>query len=227
MSKFSQSRLAAWLQEKVAEKREEAGLYREIAEQLPLSERGRLLDIGTGAGLQLKVIHELSPGTALYGLDLSNAALRVARRRLAGLDVGLRAGSIEKAPYDEDFFDIVTCNASMSYWQNPVACFDEIHRILKPGGCARLFEPQKDFDLDEALATIDANLADKSRLRRFSARSINMFGLRWGDRLGLKLYSMDELAGIARQSRFGDNHSIERTSLQNMPIFARITLVKG
>jgi ubiquinone/menaquinone biosynthesis C-methylase UbiE len=226
MPSFSRSRIAAWLQEIVSQRREEVGLYREIAAQLPLPGAGRVLDVGTGSGLQLKAIHDVNPDLELYGLDLSAHAIRVARRHLQGMEVDLREGSIESAPYDDDFFDIVTCNASMSYWKNPVSCFDEVYRILKAGGSAVLFEPQKDIDMDEVVETIRANLADKSRLRRFAAISLNKFGLRWGRTVGLKLYSMSELEEIAHRSRFGHHASIERTTLQNLPIFARITLMK-
>ncbi len=226
MPGFSQSRIAAKLQDVVSKRREEVGLYKEIAEQLSLSDTGRLLDVGTGSGLQLRVIHGMSPGLELFGLDISDASIRVARKNLEGMAVDLRKGSIEQTSYDDDFFDIVTCNASMSYWKNPISCFDEIHRILKPGGSAILFEPQKDIDIDAVVETIRSNLADKSRLRRFMAASLNKFGLRWGRKLGLKLYSTAELEEIAARSQFGKSNSVERVTLQNLPIFMRITLVK-
>ncbi len=226
MSSFSQSRFAAWLQNVIARRRLAAGLYHEIEAQLPPLTEGKLLDVGTGSGLQLEAIHEVRPRMELFGLDLSPAAIRVARRNLAGLAVDLRVGSIDEAPYEDGTFDIVTCNASMSYWKDPVACFNEIYRILKPGGSAVLFEPQKDFDLQEVLATIDRNLADASPLRRFAARSLNLFGLRWGHTLGLKLYAADELEALAQQARFGSKYTIDRVTLQNLPIFARITLRK-
>jgi ubiquinone/menaquinone biosynthesis C-methylase UbiE len=201
-------------------------LYREIAEQLSLPGQGRLLDVGTGTGLQLMAVHAMVPDIELFGLDLSAAALDLARLHLRGLDVDLRQGSIARTSYDDDCFDIVTCNASMSYWDDPVACFDEIYRILAPGGRAVLFEPQKDVDIDEVSATIRANLADKSPLRRFMAVSLNVFGLRCGHVLGLKLRSFQELEDLAFLSEFGSSHTIERTTLQNLPIFARITLMK-
>jgi len=226
MSSFSQSRLAAWLQNVVSRRREESGLYGEIEALLPPLDDGRLLDVGTGSGLQLKVIHEARPRLQLSGLDLSQAAIRVAQENLCDMDVDLRQGSIHAAPFDDDSFDIVTCNASMSYWQDPVGCFDEIYRILKPGGCGVLFEPQKDIDLGEVVATIDRNLADKSRLRRFAARSLNVFGLRWGHTLGLKLYATDELRDLAQATLFGTNHALDRVTLQHLPIFVRITLTK-
>lgn len=177
MAKFAQSNLAAGLQRIVSERRMDAGLYREIAEQLPLSKAERVLDVGTGTGLQLKVIHEIAPQVALYGLDLSEAAIQAAVRALADLEVDLRAGSISDTAYPDDYFDIVTCNASMSYWDKPVDCFNEIYRILKPGGQVILFEPQKDFDLDEVVNTIRENMAEKSWLRRWGAVQLNKFGL--------------------------------------------------
>jgi ubiquinone/menaquinone biosynthesis C-methylase UbiE len=226
MPSFSQSRIAAKLQDNVAKRREEVGLYKEIAEELPLAVAGRLLDVGTGSGLQLKVIHEMEPNIELFGLDISEAAIRVARANLEGIEVDLRVGSIEDPPYDDDFFDVVTCNASMSYWKNPVSCFDEIYRILKPGGSAILFEPQKDIDMEQVVETIRTNLADESWLRRCAAVSLNKFGLRWGRKLGLKLYALEELKGMARQSPNCDCLSIERFTLQKLPIFARIALIK-
>jgi ubiquinone/menaquinone biosynthesis C-methylase UbiE len=226
MPSLSQSRFAARLQDMVSKRREEVGLYGEIADQLPLPDSGRVLDIGTGSGLQLRVIHQQRPDLELFGLDLSAAAIAVARRNVEGIEVDLRVGSIDQAPYGDGTFDVVTCNASMSYWQDPIRCFNEIYRILKPSGTAVLFEPQKDIDMDEVVATINANLADQGPLRRFLAVSLNTFGLRWGHALGLRLRSVEELKGLAHASSFGHNVSIDRVTLQNLPIFARITLSK-
>ena len=184
---FSQSRFAAKLQDLVSRRREEVGLYREIAENLSLADTGRVLDVGTGSGLQLKVIHEIRPEIALYGLDLSTEAVRVAEANLADIEADLRVGSIESTTYDDGFFDLVTCNSSMSYWKNLVACFDEIHRILRPGGAAILYEPRQNIDIDGALEIIKRNLEGESWLRRFAAVNLNRFGLRWGRTLGLRL----------------------------------------
>jgi ubiquinone/menaquinone biosynthesis C-methylase UbiE len=223
---FSQSKLAARMQEMVSLRREEAGLYAEIANLLPLADSGRLLDVGTGTGLQLKVIRELKPGLELFGLDLSAQAVRIARGYFEGTDVDLREGSIERTNYEDNFFDLVTCASSMSYWKNLQTCFDEIHRILKPGGAAHLIEPRKDIDIDAAIEIIRQNLAGESKVRIFLATNLNRFGLRWGRTLGLKLYSADEVAAIANRSRFGDQVTIQPVVLQNLPIFMQIVLSK-
>jgi methylase of polypeptide subunit release factors len=71
MTSFSKSRFATRLQQAVSKRREEVGLYKEIAEKLQLSDSGRILDVGTGSGLQLKVIHEMKPNFELHGIDVS------------------------------------------------------------------------------------------------------------------------------------------------------------
>ena len=70
MTSLSQTRLAARLQDLVGRRRLEAGLYQEIADALPLPDTGRLLDIGTGTGYQLQVIHQTRPALQLYSLAL-------------------------------------------------------------------------------------------------------------------------------------------------------------
>jgi ubiquinone/menaquinone biosynthesis C-methylase UbiE len=226
MSRFGQSRLAAQLQEIVSRRREESGLYAEVVALLELPRSGRLLEVGCGSGRQLKVVRGNRPSLELFGLDLSSPAIRNARRNLAGADVDLHVGSIEHTDYDDNYFDLVTCFASMSYWKSLVACFNEIHRILKPGGAARLVEPHRNIDLDRVVRTIRANLADASALRRFLAVNVNRFGLRWGRRLGLQLYAPDEIRRLAAESRFGQVRRVDRVSVQSLPIFMLIEMAK-
>lgn len=204
-----------------------AGLYHEIAEQLELPETRRILDIGTGTGWQLDVIHQIRPDLELYGLDLSQHSIRRAEKNLKELKPDLRIGSIENTSYDEETFDIVTCASSMSYWENLIACFNEIYRILKRGGEAILFEPQKGVDIDQVVETIRSNLADASKLRQLLAVNLNKYGLRSGNRLGLQLYDVQEIREIASQSRFMDNISVEASTLQNLPIFMHIRMIRG
>jgi len=226
MGKFSESVFAAWLQMIVSYRRQESGLYREIAERLPLGKVGRVLDIGTGTGLQLRAVHDLHPEAELFGLDLSPRAIRAARKALQDLKVDLRSGSIAAAPYEDGFFDLVTCNASMSYWEDPAECLNEIFRILKPGGEAVLFEPHRDIDIQDALERIRQIMADKGPLRRWGAVQLNKFGLQRSGGIGMKLYSRAELIDLARTSSFEDNCSVELTSLLDIPIFVCIHLWK-
>jgi ubiquinone/menaquinone biosynthesis C-methylase UbiE len=226
MATFSQSRIAAFLQEIISKRREEVGLYEEVVDLLRLPPSGRLLEVGCGSGRQLKVVQKRQPTLALFGLDLSEAVIHRAERTLESLDVDLQVGSIEDTDYEDRFFDLVTCFSSMSYWENLVSCFDEIYRILKPGGTTQLIEPQKDVDIDAVVETIKANLADANPLRRVLAANFNKFALKWGRSVGLNLYSAHEIEQIARRSRFAGTDEIKRVSVQNLPIFMGIFLVK-
>ena len=114
----------------------------------------------------------------------------------------------------------------MSYWENPEECFNEMCRILKPGGQVRFFESHNDIDIEEALDQIRQNMADKSWLWRWGAVELNRFGLKRGGSVGLKLYTQKELQQLAAASSFGIHNSIEKTSLQNVPIFVCIHLWK-
>jgi ubiquinone/menaquinone biosynthesis C-methylase UbiE len=226
MPGFGQSRLAAHFQNAVSKRREEFGLYAEITKKLQLGETGRVLDIGTGSGLQLKSIHTSHPLFELFGIDLSTEAIKIGKENLAGIEVNLRAERIEKTSFDDAYFDLVTCHSSMSYWKNLILCFDEIHRILKPGGKAVLFEPRKNIDIDAAVEIIQKRLENAGKLRRFFAINLNKYGLRWGSKLGLRLYSMVELERIIQASRFVNQVSIEPETLQDIPIFMKIVLQK-
>ncbi len=226
MSGFSESKLTAWLQKIVSYRREASGLYHEIAIHLELQAGERVLDIGTGTGLQLRAMYQLQPLAELYGLDLSLPAIALARQALIDLNADLRAGSIRSTSYPDQFFDVITCNASLSYWEYPGECLNEIFRILKPGGRVLLFEPHREIDLEKALDQIRSNLADKSPVRRWGAVQLNRFGLEHGHRVGMKLYAISELQELVESSLFEQNHSITPISLLNIPIFARIQLWK-
>lgn len=143
MVSLSQSRIAAYLQERIARRREEVGLYTEVLDLLQLPEAGRILELVCGSGHQLKILNQRNPGLELYGLDLSAAAIRNAKRNLEGNRVDLHQGSIESTDFEDDFFGVVTCFTSMSYWNYLALCYDEIFRILRPGDSAQLVEPQK------------------------------------------------------------------------------------
>lgn len=226
MPQFSQSRFATRIQLIVSHRREESGLYAEIAGYLPLDGAERVLDIGTGTGLQLREIRQLQPLIELFGIDLSPAAINAANRTIGDFESDLRVGSIETTTYPDDYFNIVTCNSSMSYWDNPLSCFNEIYRILKPGGEVKLFEPHQDIDIEAALDQIRENMADKSPLRRWGAVKLNKFGLERGSKLGLHLYTRDDLLELSRTSNFGDNSSVDQVSLLDIPIFVCIHLWK-
>ncbi len=214
----------------VFKKRYEGGMYNEIAEEINTRiKSGSVLDIGTGGGYLLKSLHDLNPNLELYAIDINENMVEISQKNLEKFEVSatVLTGNIEKTAFDDNFFDIVTCSSSFSYWENPISCLDEIHRILKPSGNGILWEPYKELDMDQLKEAIKVHLKDANRFRRFFAIRFNILGLKYGHHLGLKLYSFDDLRTILKQSRFSNAYKLVKTSLIGSPIFVRIELTKN
>ena len=112
---------------------------------------GRALDLGSGAG-QLAIEMALAaPGLAVIGLDLSDAMLELASARAREMGVGDRVafvkGDADSVPYPDASFDLVTSTLSLHHWADPVAVFDEVARLLRPGGRFLIFDLRRDVGL--------------------------------------------------------------------------------
>ena len=193
---------------------------REIAADLASRiERGKLLDVGCGPGQLLFEIRQLNPAIESFGLDISEAMVKLTRQRLCDTSAEIRHGEIQHSGYPDDFFDLVTCTGSFYLWDHPQECLDEIFRILRPECVALLFESYRDCDRSAVREAVKSNLAEEPLMRRLLAPR---FFVR---QLGMT-YSTDEFAGIIDQTRFAQSYSIERIRLAGVPAWLRITLAK-
>jgi ubiquinone/menaquinone biosynthesis C-methylase UbiE len=105
---------------------------------------GSLLDVGTGPGWLLAQIHRLSPGLQLTGLDASPSMVAKAKKNMAGtrLDqsIELVEGNVSSMPFADESFDTLVSTGSVHHWKDPVAGLNEIYRVLRPGGCALIYD---------------------------------------------------------------------------------------
>jgi 2-polyprenyl-6-hydroxyphenyl methylase/3-demethylubiquinone-9 3-methyltransferase len=105
-----------------------------VAEHAPLAGR-QVLDVGCGGGLLAEAMARR--GARVLGLDLSAAALAVARAHAdaAGLEVEYRHGSAEAlAAALPGRFDIVTCMELLEHVPEPAAVVAACARLAHPGG---------------------------------------------------------------------------------------------
>ncbi|HWO19841.1 MAG TPA: class I SAM-dependent methyltransferase [Kofleriaceae bacterium] len=101
------------------------------------AERVRLLDVACGTGRTLHQLWRAHPALRLWGIDLSPAYVRTARRRLA--DVGELALAVENAehlPFADGAFDVATSvylfhELPHNARRNVVR---ELFRVVRPGG---------------------------------------------------------------------------------------------
>jgi len=193
---------------------------REIARNLASKiNRGRLLDIGTGPGKLLFEIHNLKPEIELYGLDISNSMVQLAKENLKGVKVDLREGNIERTYYESNFFDIITCTDSFFLWKCPHECLEEIHRILKENHSAYLFETHQDVNYRECSQALKAALQKERLFRRLTTLLLLKSQLK-------RAYRTDEIADIVKRTSFAHSYTIEDIPLVGVSVWLQIKLTK-
>jgi phosphatidylethanolamine/phosphatidyl-N-methylethanolamine N-methyltransferase len=96
---------------------------------------GQILEVGVGTGISLP---GYSPQNRIIGIDLSEAMLRKAQRRVAELALTnvekLEVMDAEHLSFADASFDVVVANHVISTVPNPEAALDECARTLRPGG---------------------------------------------------------------------------------------------
>ena len=108
-------------------------LYPVLLEKLSHIPFQSALDLGCGTGEMLKLILQADHRKKLYGIDLSEKMLTVARSKLPD-QVKLLLGDSESLPFPDSSFDVVYCNDSFHHYPAPQNVLREVHRVLKPGG---------------------------------------------------------------------------------------------
>ena len=103
--------------------------YEEAIRRVGVSPGQRVLDVGCGAGVFLRMVAD--NGAVPFGLDASEALVELARERVPGADV--RVGEMERLPYANDSFDLVTGFNSYFFAADMVAALRESGRVAKRG----------------------------------------------------------------------------------------------
>jgi ubiquinone/menaquinone biosynthesis C-methylase UbiE len=94
-----------------------------------------VLEVGCGMGEGLNFLSRITSARQLVGLDRSALAIERARAKLSR-DPQLRytEGDAENLPFDDGEFDVIINIESSHNYPNLGRFFDEVARVLKPGG---------------------------------------------------------------------------------------------
>jgi arsenite methyltransferase len=97
-----------------------------------------VLDLGCGAGTDLLIAAQMTgPSGRAIGVDMTSAMLEGARASAAEMgikNVELHESLVESLPLDEASVDLVISNGVIDLIPDKDAVFDEINRVLRPGG---------------------------------------------------------------------------------------------
>lgn len=98
----------------------------------------RVLEIGVGLGADHQRFAEA--GARLTGIDLTERAVEHTRRRLSlfALSSNLSVGDAEALDFPDASFDVVYSWGVLHHSPDTPRAIDEVRRVLKPGGIARI-----------------------------------------------------------------------------------------
>ncbi len=105
-----------------------------------------VLDVGCGIGhWGLTLVPFLSKETQIYGIDPELKWVETATERALekGVDgqFHFQRGKAEQIPFEDNFFDMVTCQTVLIHVADVNLALKEMIRVLKPGGLLAVAEP--------------------------------------------------------------------------------------
>lgn len=107
-------------------------------EFLHLSPEARVLDCGCGGGANMKRLLKKCPHGIVKGIDYSPVSVektkKVNEAAIAEGRCAVLQGSVADMSFADDCFDVVTAFETVYFWPNLPECFQEVYRVLKPGG---------------------------------------------------------------------------------------------
>ena len=98
-----------------------------------------VLEIGVGFGADHSRIARSEPNS-LVGVDLTDRAIEntKARFEVLGLKSELKVENAENLSFEDNLFDAVYSWGVLHHSPNTEKCFEEVFRVLKPGGFAKI-----------------------------------------------------------------------------------------
>lgn len=94
---------------------------------------GEILDLGCHGGTLTNFVSRLNKKNRLYGLDISESAIRYAAKRHSHIEFQTQDLN-NGIPYPDKKFDAVTCFDVLEHVYDPLKLVNETKRVLKDGG---------------------------------------------------------------------------------------------
>jgi len=98
----------------------------------------KVVDVGSGAGFDCFIAaQQVGPSGKVVGIDMLDEMLQKSRESAARMglaNVEFRAGLVEEMPVEDGWADVVISNGVINLCADKKQAFEEIWRVLRPGG---------------------------------------------------------------------------------------------
>jgi len=106
-----------------------------LAARIDTANLHSVLEIACGTGRVTRHLRQRLPvSVKLVATDISNDMLDVAKRELDNTGIEFRTEDAQNLSFADNSFDLVVCQFGMMFLPDKKKGFDEIFRVLKPGG---------------------------------------------------------------------------------------------
>lgn len=118
-----------------------------MARRWELEKYSSLLDVGCGICHWSKIlIPYLKSGAKVFAVDSDEKSAQGSSELRAyfkefNADITFKSGDAHELEFDDDSFDVVTCQTVLIHLENPQKAVREMYRVVKPGGKVICAEP--------------------------------------------------------------------------------------
>jgi ubiquinone/menaquinone biosynthesis C-methylase UbiE len=181
-----QERLASVLETRGADARQQA-MRHAFLSSVEFPAHARVLEVGCGTGVLTRALACWPNVAAVVGIDPAASLIQEARRLASKhANVTFQEGDGRSLPFDNDAFDAVIFDSTLSHVPGPERALLEAHRVLRPAGWLAVF--------DGDYATTTVALGDHDPLQAcVAAMMANSVNDRW---------LMRRICGLVRRAGF-------------------------
>ncbi len=129
----------------------------------------KILDVGCGSGEQvIPFAKETKNKSEIIGIDVSKKLLNLAKKEAEEKGVKiklLRHDANNNLPFDDEYFDAVTCCFTIYHIKNRLNLINEFYRTLKPGGRLLITgpDPENNQEMFDFFKKVDIKISQMPR----------------------------------------------------------------
>ena len=115
-----------------------------ILPELKLLPNLKILDVGCGNGKLLFKLASFLKDCQLHGIDIRPNQIHKNQSKKNEKNLNFHCAPSDDLPFENDYFDILTCTNALQKFPQKVRSLDEMYRVLKSNGEFYLLEGTRD-----------------------------------------------------------------------------------